>query len=67
MGIRIQVVEITFSDGRIGRFTGPVVVEPEDEDRLTVTDVRVFRAVTMPDEYSFEEITRAQVDTSEQQ
>ena len=43
----LQTVEITLADGRIGIFSGPALVRPQDEGGV-LRNVRFFPATPMP-------------------
>ena len=50
---KIQTVYITLSDGRIGGFTGPALVDFEDST-LEVTDIKFSTPKELPEEYKME-------------
>jgi hypothetical protein len=51
---KYQVVVVQLSDGRVGFFTGPVLVNPEDTGKVTISDIKFEEPKDLPEGMSFE-------------
>lgn len=53
VGIRVQTVAITFSDGRSGVFVGPALLQSNDCEDLKITGFVFTEPVELPGDYSW--------------